>query len=1092
MTSAYTSNLSALLLPKLKDECDVKAGNPGNWDSQPPKAFNDVASSLDYKAPGEVKSVSSVPTIWARPLSMEMALHNDAYPIREQMIIQWQGMLAALALAEVRGFSIKAQLLELGTKKDSHVFAHSLYELLPDDGNRLYTFNNGKHPWEDLYIFTWNNQPVGMSSPSTLVAPSEQGKWEGLPWWNANTLQFQPLHNYLNDTEKSQLVFWLDNLRQEIRRYNGDSQAINRIVGLVNNFISSLGVTATTNFRLSDNPAYFEVELNRGALAALNLPIKAESRESNVRIVPSLVKQNVLPLLIIDASIATAWNEPQQNICVYEGKNLAAFRPEDIETWNKSRKVICLESKDLFLPELKFIDQEGILPGALLPEGTQTLVFNNRNITPLIPLNPILLNYFTPEDLTKKLKLQLVNNGAGGSQVRVTLTLPLYGVKGEKAPQNFYLVKDYYLDEENIIYQVPVLEVWPDFRAEGWKEYYGFYYDAEYGEETFQISFPTAKNTHTFKEGQGSYQVVSLEEFPALIECKDTYTNTIGLILLPTPEKVTLTGEWVVGIDFGTSFTNVYVNKNDRVVERLELENLHKKITDVSIDTRFPVLFEFFIPESFIPIDKPFPMSTVLTTRGAKKAKDEQVIPIFDGRLYVPNLQHFAPQETWIKTNLKWTTTNLNDNQLFLKHLALHIAAIAAKNGVKKIQWSLSFPSAFSPKEQQNYAITWQRLTKELAAKTGIIQNSPAKDDSTYFRTESLAVAQYFAEQEGYDLVNTTCIDMGGGTSDISIWQDDQLLHQCSVLLAGSHLFSQFIEMNPNFLKKLDTNTKDTKDWTKLKGYAFNAKLDVWMRLEATNWLEIKRDKFEEDKDFQGLISLMAIGVCGLYFYVGQILSVLHQEGKYSLDEITPVYIGGNASRLLNWLAEGGEFDRNSEINGLLSRMMSIASGFPDTEELTSLSQNPKDEAACGLVLKDRKLQGLGKKEKDPIIAGEDCTISGEKFGWQERLEFKGKSISKYEIPELTQLKLFLNAFHASLDELGIDGIKPLKGYELKEYPDDPDPDYNQKLWRATERELRNSLNAIKGNVEDIREEPPFIIALKALLRVLGKEWSSQ
>lgn len=627
---------------------------------------------------------------------------------------------------------------------------------------------------------------------------------------------------------------------------------------------------------------------------------------------------------------------------------------------------------------------------------------------------------------------------------------------------------------------------------EGWKEYYGFYYDAEYGEETFQISFPTAKNTHTFKEGQGSYQVVSLEEFPALIECKDIYTNTIGLILLPTPETVTLTGEWVVGIDFGTSFTNVYVNKNDRVVERLELENLHKKVTDVSIDTRFPVLFEFFIPESFIPIDKPFPMSTVLTTRGAKKAKDEQVIPIFDGRLYVPNLQRFAPQETWIKTNLKWTSTNLNHNQLFLKHLALHIAAIAAKNGVKNIQLSLSFPSAFSPKEQQNYAILWQRLTKELAAKTGIIQNSPAKDDPTYFRTESLAVAQYFAEQEGYDLVNTTCIDMGGGTSDISIWQDDQLLHQCSVLLAGSHLFSQFIEMNPNFLKKLDTNTKDTKDWTKLKGYAFNAKLDVWMRLEATNWLETKRDKFEEDKDFQGLISLMAIGVSGLYFYVGQILSVLHQEGKYSLDEITPVYIGGNASRLLNWLAEGGEFDRNSEINGLLSRMMSIASGFPDTEELTTLSQNPKDEAACGLVLKDRKLQGLGKKEKDPIIAGEDCTISGEKFGWQERLEFKGKSISKYDIPELTQLKLFLNAFHASLDELGIDGIKPLKGYELKEYPDDPDPDYNQKLWRATERELRNSLNAIKGNVEDIREEPPFIIALKALLRVLGKEWSSQ
>ncbi|WP_217359991.1 hypothetical protein [Anabaena sp. UHCC 0253] len=109
--------MTSLLLPKLKDDCDVKSGNSGSWNSQGITTFNQVASSLDYKAPGEVKSVSSVPTVWARPLSVEMALHNDAYPIREQMIIQWQGMLAALALAEVRNFPIKAQLLELGTKK---------------------------------------------------------------------------------------------------------------------------------------------------------------------------------------------------------------------------------------------------------------------------------------------------------------------------------------------------------------------------------------------------------------------------------------------------------------------------------------------------------------------------------------------------------------------------------------------------------------------------------------------------------------------------------------------------------------------------------------------------------------------------------------------------------------------------------------------------------------------------------------------------------------------------------------------------------------------------------------------------------------
>ncbi len=810
-----STNQSALMLPKLKDDSDVNSGSPGNWQIKEAKAFDDVASSLDYKAPGAVKNVSSVPTICARPLSMEMALHNDAYPIRAQMITIWQGMLAAIALAEVRGFPLKAQLLELGKKKDTHIFAHSLHELLPDPVNTLYTFNNGKHPWEDIYIFTWNNQSVGMTCPSTLVIPSEQGQWEGLPWWNKTTGQLESPHNYLNDNEKSQLAFWLDYVRQEIKQHNGNSQAVNRIFGLLNNFIDSLKATSNQNNSLTENHAFFEVELNRGALTALNRPVKVESKESNVRVIPSIGKENAIPLLIIEPTIANAWNEPAENIWVYESKNLAAFRPEDFAFWNKSQKVVCLEAKDLFLPDLKFIDQEEILPGALFPEGIHSLVFNGQQITPLLPINPILLNYFTPEDLAKRLKIQFVNNGSSGSQVRFTLDLPLYGMKGGKVPQNFRVVKNYSLREENLFSEVPVLEIWPNLRAKGWQEYYGFYYDAELGEETFQVNFANAKSINSFKERQGSYQMVRLEEFPPFIECKDTYTNTIGLILISTPEEVNLTGEWTIGVDFGTSFTNVYVNKNDKVTERLNLEKLHCTVTKFLSDTRLPVLFEFFIPESFIPADKPFPMSTVLTTRGKANTSSEQAVPVFDGRLYVPDRNRFDPQQDWIKTNLKWTKTHPTDNQLFLKHLALHITAIAAKNGVSKIQWSLSFPSAISSREQQTYAKNWERLTQELATKTGIVHNSPTKDDATYFRTESLAVAQYFAEYEKHDLVSTTCIDMGGGTSDISIWQDDELLHQCSVQLAGRNLFSQFIEMNPSFMRRFDINPDE---WKKLKG----------------------------------------------------------------------------------------------------------------------------------------------------------------------------------------------------------------------------------------------------------------------------------
>ena len=180
---------STFFLPKLREGggtqegIDVKPGKAGTWDRQSSKAFQDVASSLEVPSAGrDVKSVSSIPDMWARPLSMEMAIHNRRYPIRGQMIEQWQGMLAAIALAEVRGFPLKAMLVELEAEQEKgDAFARSLYELRPSTQNCLYELN-GRHPWQDVYVFLWNGRSIGMSSPSTLVCPSEEGNWSGLPW----------------------------------------------------------------------------------------------------------------------------------------------------------------------------------------------------------------------------------------------------------------------------------------------------------------------------------------------------------------------------------------------------------------------------------------------------------------------------------------------------------------------------------------------------------------------------------------------------------------------------------------------------------------------------------------------------------------------------------------------------------------------------------------------------------------------------------------------------------------------------------------------------------------------------------------------
>jgi hypothetical protein len=88
-------------------------------------------------------------------------------------------------------------------------------------------------------------------------------------------------------------------------------------------------------------------------------------------------------------------------------------------------------------------------------------------------------------------------------------------------------------------------------------------------------------------------------------------------------------------------------------------------------------------------------------------------------------------------------------------------------------------------------------MAEEIGKGTSITHNVPTMDDDDRFRTESLTVAQFFADfndSPQQDLIHTTCLDVGGGTSDISIWQDNHLVHQASVPYAGRDLFHQILQ----------------------------------------------------------------------------------------------------------------------------------------------------------------------------------------------------------------------------------------------------------------------------------------------------------
>ncbi|MEL4894576.1 hypothetical protein [Crocosphaera sp. Alani8] len=187
---------------------------------------------------------------------------------------------------------------------------------------------------------------------------------------------------------------------------------------------------------------------------------------SNVRVIASPDKEGKrLPLLLYGNDVAIQWHENPEKIVIYQQKTLKSLSSDDLEDLKRNKEVIFVEKDDLLLDELYFIDLNNALPGGLMPkyQNNNGILFNDRRVTPLIPLNPILLDYFTPEDLVNKISFKIEEN-----QVCLTLNLPLSGMQKEnkniqdnsQSSQNYLLQKYYELKEDNLIPdQLPVLEV---------------------------------------------------------------------------------------------------------------------------------------------------------------------------------------------------------------------------------------------------------------------------------------------------------------------------------------------------------------------------------------------------------------------------------------------------------------------------------------------------------------------------------------------------------------------------------------------------------------------------------------------------------
>ena len=1067
------------LLPRLTKNHDItNFGDAGRWEEREAAELGRISEGLDV-ADTKIASaeVDSIPSMWARPLLFEMALYDTRHPMHGRILGEWRGLLAMLALKEWCDFPLTTEqiaITDLKSSPDAEDFLQALQKLLPPDTLDTTT------TWETLNIILFNDKPIGITSPTTLVctAVNRFGRISGVPWFNKRFLK-DPVPK-LNSFEKEAVAGWLEYLHGHTQGLP-NSKIKASLNGLLHSFMDDLGDAPAVPTSFSNTG----LGLTQDLFKSMNNPVESRELPSSVELVPSPNKQPETKLLVFDQTIPKAWGVEPQNVLVWKGKTFATTQSSSGASKLALPTHIHLRSQhDFFTDKLFVINQEKAFQeySTLVSKGSAGLNFNGIPVTPILPITEELLTYFDVRDLNSRIAFDQQNDS-----IVVKLRFTLSGINGKN--RDFVISKEYATSDITAVSTGPILAIWPNFITQGWKAYYTYFTTSD--QDTFyakpflaesEISHPS-----TFSDNQGNVEreITKTERFPEAMIC-EYKSNKAGVLLISVPEEtVGINGtDWNVGVDFGTSSTTVYNRKGDADPQTVTFNDRLLRITDPLTNPDSTFIDNFFSPKS-----EQTPFFSLFQKLGNQRPDE----PLLDGHIYFPPGYIELSAAKNIVHDLKWSKSALDREHLkvFLKQLCLQCAAEAINDGATQMNWNFSHPLAFTERDRGLFERIWEEVGSACKSATGLSQQvvTPAQ-------SESVVTAKFFATKlqnqfaTGGFTTGSVCIDIGGETSDISIWQNDKLYWQTSLRFAGRHIFLNLLKENPEFLKHFGADARDIvllEEASAGENDKFYAQADALIQDKGQEWLD-KLTTVSDESTIQPFIQLISLGVAGLFYYVGLLLQSLSQSTTDFNPEIPSIYIGGNGSKILEWMA-GGSFNHDtiaSRCRKHLKHVIREASGFgSDNERGIEISQAPKKEAAYGLVATEPKLE-LNRAQLD-ILAGETFIEDGIGYEWTEILtaERLGNRLSVSE-NNLKQIQNFIESFNAGL---GAEIDMPITLSETLSGETHSSASVRAVIYEELEKILQGYSDT--EDLKDISVEPLFILALKALLEAKTRRWKN-
>jgi hypothetical protein len=1021
-------------LPELESNIPVPKES-AHWFNNERKIILGISDGILVDEGSQTRGVSSIPDIWARPLLFQSAVKvNSRHPLRARCVQEWRGLLSLLALHKIK--PELAPLEVVSVKLDGETFSTALRNLVP---NPVQLEKDKYYQWTDLLLIRFDGIPLGAFFPSALVytGADYNKKLKDKPF------PFKDKEGFLAPPEKKEdgleyMGEWLYNLQIKLNTlfYSDQRNPDHLVVGNLNELIGQwLGeIRHKLGLRENDPINVRKYKVAEDAIDVRGVAPFLGEYHVYEQLLRPLRKEDGAGGIPVSDALLNASRSPGKRVVVITEKVLSG----QINIWNELRPKSLGENPRAIIetffngpagtrisnvnigdegglwvrPELYFLSDTLLKAKgpAILNEGEEE---GNVGKKYILPFKEEILAFFSPEEVRDRLNpTYREDNGT----VKFAFDLPV----GESS---FKIEKTYKTKvtgsaegEVQEVADIPVVEIFPNYLGENWKRYYLFQGRAEsyvirpvLREPKVAVQQREREYRYAGRDDHGFdpavldqrvriYELSGDHAFPEAVQVENDRRVPLGLILIGKKEKVQgLKHKWTVGIDFGTSNTNVYKNRGSAdSAERwsYNFPAYYRSLTASREGIREKILEEYFFPVRRISL----PIPTTLKIYNLAR-KDAMVLDYF---IYYPTEYNFPEN---VLSDIKWNGDGERKTEYFLESLLFLILIEVVSSNVEKVDLACSYPKAFSQTNINVFQREWEGVFDKLLRSDG---NNPHKIVNIHsgnvadneakitirkpvFKTEGIAAGEYFAseltipniEDRANKEIAAICLDVGGGTTDISIWYLNNIAFDASVLLAGRQI-ANLLQRNNRvrellFSKKAAMALEEKKNE---QGY-FSARLNLVLKNEEEE-IQKMLIKHANNKDIQWLRQIIALEFGALSFYAAQVCVSTNEKVGGLLTRIADdginLHWGGNASKLINWI-DFGKYNREGIASKTLNAVFfnclhdkSLAGRAVKPRALLQLqSPGHKSEAAGGLVVMDLERSngessGFVAEEEDEFV----------------------------------------------------------------------------------------------------------------------------